>query len=144
MAGMSDLIARMQRLSAADVHQRVGTAIANTCHAQAIEGFRGQRDPYGTPWAPRKKVKGWAALAFGHIDDGHRLLDDTGAMINSLTARYSGGRVLMRIKGYAQFHQTGTRNMVARKIFPEEARGLGTWAQPIQDAATNAVRELLK
>lgn len=144
MAGVNDLIRRLERFSSGEVYERMGKAIANACHAQCIAGFRAQSDPYGVPWAPRKKVSGWAAVRFGHVDDGHKLLDDTGAMINSLTVRYSRGTVLMRIKGYAKFHQSGTRIMTSRKIFPEQARGLGTWAQPIQQAATDVVRELMK
>jgi phage gpG-like protein len=144
VAGLNELIARLDRFSSGEVYQRIGVKVADACHAACIAGFRSQSDPYGVPWAPRKKVTGWAAVRFGHVDNGHPLLDDTGAMINSLTARYSRGVVLMRIKGYAQFHQTGTRNMVARKIFPEQEMGLGTWADPIQRAATDAVRELMK
>jgi hypothetical protein len=144
MAGLNELIARLDRFSRGDVFQRIGNAVAKACHESCIAGFAQQRDPYGVPWAPRKKVAGWAAIAFGHIDDGHRLLDDTGAMINSLKAKYARGTVLMSIKGYAKFHQSGTRYMVARKMFPEPAQGLGTWSAPIQRAATDAVRELMK
>jgi phage gpG-like protein len=144
VAGVNDLIRKLERFSSGEVYERMGRKIADACHAQAIAGFRAETDPYGVPWAPRKKVSGWAAMAFGHIDNGHPLLDDTGAMINSLTVRYSRGTVLMRIKGYAKFHQSGTRNMVARKIFPDQSQGLGKWAQPIQQAATDAIRELMK
>jgi phage gpG-like protein len=144
MAGLNELIAKLQRFERGDVVDAIGKSIANACHAACIAGFRAQSDPYGVPWAPRKKATGWAAMAFGKMDNGHPLLDDTGAMVGSLKARYSRGTVLMSIKGYAQFHQSGTRSMVARKIFPEQAQGLGTWSDPIQRAATDAVRELMK
>jgi phage gpG-like protein len=144
MAGLNELIAKLQRFERGDVVDAIGKSIANACHAACIAGFRAQSDPYGVPWAPRKPPKAWAALAFGLIDNGHRILDDTGAMVGSLKARYSRGTVLMSIKGYAQFHQYGTSNMVARKIFPDQAQGLGNWADPIQRAATDAVRELMK
>jgi phage gpG-like protein len=144
VAGVNDLIRKLERFSSGEVYERMGRKIADACHAQAIAGFRAETDPYGVPWAPRKKVSGWAAMAFGHIDNGHPLLDDTGAMINSLTVRYSRGTVLMRIKGYAKFHQSGTRVMASRKIFPVESQGLGTWSDPIQQAATDAIRELMR
>lgn len=133
MAGLNELIAKLQRLERGEVFQRMGASIANVCHAQAIAGFRAQSDPYGTPWAPRTNPRGtWP------------LLQKTGAGIDSLTARYVAGTVVMRIKGYFTFHQHGTMRMVARKVFPEQARGLGTWAEPIQRAATQAVRELMR
>lgn len=135
MAGMSDLIARLQGLAAGDVFQRIGGHVANACHASAIAGFVSQRDPYGNAWARRKRE-----------GDGHPILRDTGELVGSLTARYLPGSatVIMRIAGYGKFHQAGTRVMPARKLFPEEERGLGLWAQPIQNAATEAVREMLR
>jgi phage gpG-like protein len=144
MAGLNELIAKLQRFERGDVVDKIGRSVANACHRACIDGFRSQSDPYGVPWAPRKPPKAWAVLAFGLIDNGHRILDDTGKMVGSLKARYSRGTVLMSIKGYAQFHQYGTSNMVARKIFPDQAQGLGNWAGPIQRAATDAVRELMK
>lgn len=143
MAGINDFILRLQKLSQPDVINAMGRKIADACHAEAIRGFVEQRDPYGKPWAPRKKPSAWSVLRFGKIDNGHRLLDDTGKMIDSLTARYVSGRVIMRIRGYAQFHQTGTRFMVARKIFPEQSRGMGLWREPINQAATDAVRDIV-
>lgn len=133
MAGFNALIAKIERLQRGEVYQRIGTSIANAAHAECTAGFRGQRDPYGASWASRKdKRESWP------------ILDKTGAGVDSLTARYVNGVVVMRIKGYFKFHQNGTASMPARRVFPEETRGLGTWSGPIQYAATNAVRELMK
>jgi hypothetical protein len=107
VAGVNDLIRKLERFSSGEVYERMGRKIADACHAQAIAGFRAETDPYGVPWAPRKKVSGWAAVRFGYVDNGHPLLDDTGAMIN-------------------------------------ESQGLGTWSDPIQQAATDAIRELMR
>lgn len=144
MAGLNALIQKIERLAAGEVKQRIASKVADACHAQCVLGFQQQRDPYGVPWKARKKPKAEWALRFGFIDDGHRILDDSGDMIDSLTARATNGRIVMRILGYARFHQTGTYKMVARKIFPDVSVGLGTWSQPIQDAALNAVRELMR
>jgi hypothetical protein len=65
-------------------------------------------------------------------------------MLDSLTSRASGSRVLMRILGYAKFHQYGTVKMVPRMIFPDPARGLGLWRDPIEKASVEAVRELMR
>jgi hypothetical protein len=133
MAGLNDLIARLERFSSQQVIDQMGRKIADACHAQCLAGFRGQRDPYGTPWAPRKDKRGnWP------------LLDKTGAGVDSLTSRYSAGMVRMRIRGYFRFHQSGTAVMPSRKVFPEQASGLGTWSEPINRAATDAVRELMR
>lgn len=132
MAGLNDFIQRLQRLSSQEVVDAMGRKIADACHAECLRGFREQRNPYGVPWAPRKDKRGsWP------------LLDKTGAGVNSLTARYSNGAVKMRISGYFQFHQSGTRYMVARKPFPEQSQGLGMWREPIDRAATDAVRGLV-
>lgn len=133
MAGLNELIMRLERFSTGQVYQRIGTAVANAAHAACIAGFQGQRDPYGVAWAARKDPRGkWP------------ILQKTGAGVDSLTARYVAGTVVLRIKGYFKFHQGGTSRMVARKVFPDQARGLGNWAEPIQRAATDAVRELMK
>lgn len=132
MAGFNEFIARLQRLSSGQVIDAMGRKISDACHAEAARGFREQRDPYGKPWAQRKDKRGsWP------------ILEKTGAGLDSLTARYSNGMVRMRIKGYFQFHQSGTRYMVARKTFPEQDRGLGMWREPINRAATDAVRGLV-
>jgi phage gpG-like protein len=135
MAGMNELIGRLQRLESGEVFQRIGTRVANACHAAAITGFIAERDPYGRSWARRVR-KG----------DGHPVLRNTGALVGSLTSRYipGTGTVVMRALGYGKFHQYGTRRMPARKIFPDPAEGLGLWADPVQRAATEAVRELLR
>lgn len=132
MAGINDFILRLQRLSSGQVFDAMGRKMADAAHAQAVAGFREQRDPYGKPWAPRVGNRG-----------GWPLLQKTGAGLDGLTARYVGGIVRMRIAGYFQFHQTGTSKMVARMVFPDNAHGLGVWRDPLNKAATDAVRDLV-
>jgi hypothetical protein len=133
MAGLSAFIERLQRIAASDVLQRVGSKLADVTHEQAVLGFAEQRDPYGKAWAPRKDKSGsWP------------ILDKTGAGVDGMTARYVAGRVVLRIAGYFRFHQGGTAVMVARKVFPEPARGLGTWSEPINTAARDAVTALVR
>lgn len=145
MAGINALIRRIERLGAAEIKQGIASKTRDAALAECVRGFREERDPYGVRWAPRKAVRGWAALAFGVVDDGHKLLDATGRMIGSLTARAGGaGRVLMRILGIAKWHQGGTKRMVARRMFPDQGRGLGTWSEPIHRAAVDSVRERMK
>lgn len=143
MAGINALIQRLERMAASDVKHRIMQKVTPAAHDECLRGFREQRNPYGVPWAPRKKPRGWAALAFGHIEDGHPLLDKTGKGVESLTSRAVGDRAVMRFgRGYMRFHQTGTKFMDARKIFPEQAQGLGLWAPAINRAAVDAVRQM--
>lgn len=159
MAGLNAFIQRLERMAASDVKHRIMTKVADVAQEQCLRGFREQRDPYGAPWAPRKRATGWAALAFG-TDDGHPILDKTGKGVDSLTSRAVGDRVVMRIRGYMKFHQTGAHHnartniashrstqaydMPARKIFPEQSQGLGLWTEPINRAAVDAVREMVQ
>lgn len=132
MAGVNEFIRRLEKLAAHEIKDRVMHKIADAAHAEAIRGFNEQRDPYGTPWAKRKDTRGtWP------------ILQRTGAGVDSLTSRAVGGRVVMRIKGYFRFHQTGTGRMVARMVFPDPVRGLGTWGEPLNKAARDAVSELV-
>lgn len=144
MASLNALIARIERLATAELKSRVAKKAQAAIHGALIAEFVGERDPYGERWAPRKKATGWAVRAFGLIDDGHKLLDKSGKMIDSITSRASNDGAIIKLRGYAKFHQTGTRNMVARKLFPENSRGLGLWSAPVNEAATAAVRELAR
>jgi phage gpG-like protein len=130
MAGLNAFIQRLERMAAADVKQRIAAKITPVAHEECLRGFREQRDPYGAPWAPRKK-----------IGDGHPILDN-GRGPTTLTSRTVGDRSVLRIVDIYKFHQRGTSKMVARKVFPEQERGLGLWSDPINRAAVDAVREL--
>lgn len=145
MAGINQLVRKLERLGSAEVKDRIAANVRDTVHAEAIQGFNEKRDPYGSPWEPRKKPPDWAVKAFGLMQDNHPLLDKTGKGISTLTARaLAGGRVVMKIISYFKFHQTGTYKMVARKIFPDEERGLGLWAEPVYRSAVKAVRDLMR
>lgn len=149
MAGLSEFIQRLERLATSQVEQRVASKVRDVAHKECLRGFVEQRDPYGVPWAPRKDKRGtWP------------ILDKTGKGVESLTSTVAGGTVRLRMKSYMRFHQTGTTHatrsnvktkreiagysMPARKVFPDPDRGLGTWSQPINDAAREAVRELVE
>jgi len=144
MAGVNALIKRLERMAAADVKHRIMQRVTPVVHDECLRGFVEQRDPYGTPWAPRKKIKAEYALRYGHIDDGHPLLDKSGRGIRSLTTRAVGDASQLRMVDYMRFHQSGTYKMVARKMVPEQSMGLGLWTQPVNKAAVDAVRDMCK
>lgn len=144
MAGINELVQRLERYAQSELQAKIASKVRDAMHQACIDGFNEKRDPYGTQWAPRKPVKAWAVRAFGLIDTNHPLLDYTGKMIGSLATRALQNGVVMRILGYARFHQFGTSKMVARLLFPDPARGLGQWADPVHRAAVEAVKELMR
>jgi hypothetical protein len=131
-AGLGALAAKIERLASQAVKEHVAAKVRDVVHAECIRGFREQRNPYGAPWAPRKDPRGtWP------------ILDKTGAGIDSLTASSYGGAVRLRIRGYFKFHQGGTKLMVAREVFPDPDRGLGTWTDPVHGAVLAGIREIV-
>jgi len=147
MAGVNALVAKLERLAAHEVIERIANKVRDTCQEQCLAGFREQRNPYGEPWAPIKR-------------GGHPILDKSGDMIDNLTTRAAGPRVIMRTLGYAVFAQKGTEHAARtsiksrvsfkeyktppRMIFPDPARGLGLWRDPIEKASVEAIRELMR
>lgn len=132
MAGLNEFVQRLQRIGAGEINARIGAAVADAAKQECLAGFDQQRDPYGVPWAQRKSGGYWP------------LLNKTGAGKASLTAVPFGDMVRMSIRGYFQYHQEGTRYMVARRPFPEQSRGLGTWREPAERAAVNVVLEAMR
>lgn len=157
MAGLNDLIRRLERMGAAEVKARIAAKVRDAMHKACVDGFNAKVDPYGNAWAPRKRSKGWAALAWP--DDGHQLLDKSGKMIDSLRVVAIGTTVRLTMKFYAWYHQKGTTHaarsdiktrkerkeysMPARMLVPDPDKGLGTWSEPVHRAAVEAVRELM-
>jgi hypothetical protein len=132
MSGINDLARRLERFAAGEIVQRMARRARDVLHAQAIRGFVEQRDPYGAAWAPRKDRRGtWP------------LLQKTGAGILSLTATALATGARLAIRGYFKFHQSGTSRMVQRQVFPDPARGLGLWQEPLLVECGQAVREMM-
>lgn len=63
-----------------------------------------------SPWAPRKELK----------SDDHPLLIKSGALRQSIGWKLQGSDtvVIGTDRKYARYHQTGTKNMPARPVFP--------------------------
>ena len=86
----------------------------------------------------------WAARAFGLMQQSHPLLDKTGRMLNSIRARATTRGVTVTAVDYAGYHQDGTSNMVARRIVPDAAMGLGPiWGNAIGRVAADVARGAL-
>ena len=89
------------------------------------------RDPYGETWAPLAP----ATVAKGRNPPP---LTNTGAMRKSLQVTASGASITCSIDDPAFFHQGGTKNMPARKIFPAE--GIPPeWEKAIAEAVEEVI-----
>ncbi len=99
------------------------------------DGFRETTDPYGKAWA-RKKIR-----------DGRKVLSGkTGNLKGGWHYRRAnkGGFVISPGVGYAAFHQSGTKKMVARKMVPD-SRGLPPeWAKALEEVADEALKAHFK
>jgi hypothetical protein len=99
--------------------------------------FEGGHDPYG---------KSWEALAESTIARGRRPppLTDSGDMAAVDVHPTSGAGIAIEFgPEYSGFHQTGTKNMPARKPLPEA--GFPTsWSKAIADAATARVEKAMR
>ena len=106
---MSDIPARMEAAK-----MRAMKDVGAIVRSHADMTFR--HPPFRpSPWAPRKPSK---------RDDGHPLLQRSGAMKRTLRWDLDGSdAVVVGTKAYAIYHQTGTKNMPARPVFPIDRHG---------------------
>lgn len=126
---MGDLERVLGRLDALPrkVAERAAPAITKELQREFARGT----DPYGRKW---KKL---ATGKPSYLTESGRLRRGTRAA--PLPGKRAGVRILIGAP-WGIYHQTGTRNMPARRILPQ--RGLpGTWSAAINRAMREAVRE---
>lgn len=86
----------------------MGDALAAT-REEVTVCFLYQRDPTGTAWAARKTI-------YGNYRDSNPILFD---LLSYMRYEVADGKIkVTNDKYYAFYHQTGTRNMAARKFMP--------------------------
>ncbi len=130
------LIANLGKLSQVPDAAAPEAATAITAELQAE--FKGGKDPYG---------KAWAALKPSTLATGRKpppLTGWTTKLRDGTLARAVRGVGIQLLAGaaYGAFHQSGTKNMAARPIFPYG--GLPkAWNAAIAQAVRNAVRKIL-
>lgn len=112
----------------ASVPSRVVPTVAPKIESMLREQFDDGVDPYGEPWAP---------LATG--DQSY--LQKTGDMLSTLDVTgQRGAGIRITIDPPANFHQTGTARMPARKILPEEELP-EEWSDAIDDAVADDAKK---
>jgi len=98
--------------------------------------FPNSHDPYGNRWAPLKRHRPQ------HIGAGP--LVKSGKMQGSVRRYVSfSGFTLKAPVPYAQFHQNGTRKMVARPFFPKDGQLPRAWALRFERIADAAIARLM-
>ena len=126
---MGDLERTLARLDV--VPRRVAELAAPGITRALQQEFARGVNPYGRKW--RRLATGKPS----HLTESGRLR--AGSRAAPLRAGRAGVRILLGAP-YAIFHQTGTRNMPARKLLPE--RGMPrAWAEALKKAARKAMRE---
>lgn len=134
MAGIEALTRRIEKAAAREVLSRVASSLAPVVQGEILRGFNEQRDPYGSAWASRKDKRGsWPILD----------RQTSRSAVLSLRTTSSARGLRSTIKYYMRFHQSGTKYMVARKIFAEESRGFGLWRAPVAASVSNTLRGLI-
>lgn len=143
LTALEQLRARVESIAAGPGRADMMESLRSRAHDLTLECFNSETDPYGRPWERRKAPPDWAIRAFGLMQGAHKLLDDSGAGINSLTSRASGTSIFMRMgKDYMGFHLRGTRFMVPRKFWPVD--GLpDSWARDFSETAERSARNTI-
>lgn len=97
------------------------------------QSFNARANPYGKAWAPRVTAGG-----------GHPLLEKSGAMRGGFQAEPTARGIRMfNVTQYWVYHQSGTRNMVARKTLPD--RGLpALWRATYQKVARQRLQSWIR
>lgn len=112
---------------------QVADEMADATLGLVAQGFARQSDPYGKPWAPKKKPDGRPIL---------RGKSGKLAQFKKGVVSPSGFRCDMGAP-YGVFHQSGTSRMRARKMVPDR-RLPRTWSSAYQEIYTRAVRSQLR
>ena len=134
MSGLDAVIANLGELQS--VPSRAAKAIAMRLTAELNDEFTGEHDPYRRAWAPllpqTVKRKGGDA----------RILRRTDALsVETVALPASGAGIEITSLEYGQFHQTGTRHMVARPVLPGGSELPKAWQDIIEEEIDAAFRK---
>ena len=131
---MGLLKANLEKL--AHVPSQIAGDASEGIRNEILAEFEAGQDPYG---------KAWEDLAEATIYKGRTPtpLTDSGDMANVEVRPSSGAGIEIEFgPEYSGFHQTGTRNMPARKPLPD-AGFPASWAKAIGDAAAKRVEKAM-
>lgn len=130
----AQLDAWIAKLRASDgVMQDISASLAEESITLVSEGFRAEKDPYGSSWAARKS------------NGGRALLVATGSLRGSFHSSgvSSSGFTISSGVAYSEYHQGGTRRMPARMMVPRPNDLPREWEQAYDDVALDVIEERL-
>lgn len=137
MAGMKDLADRLAELEG--IPSRIAAEVAEGISALVADEFAGSHDPYGKPWKPL------LPQTVRRKGGDSRILRQTDDLSSSTVAKPASGAGVDVISiDVGKYHQTGTRNMVARKILPDGENLPKSWEAVIEGAAERAFKKVMK
>jgi hypothetical protein len=131
MAGARDLADRLAQLT--KIPSRIASEVAAGITAELRSEFESASNAYGNAWKPLLPT------TVQRKRGDSRILRRTDAMSSEIEARpTSGSGVEISVAEYGQFHQAGTKHMVARKILPDGSALPKSWQEIIESAKASA------
>lgn len=136
MPGMAALAERLAELE--DIPSRIAGEVADGITEELRQQFDGGHDPYGNAWKPLK------ASTIKRKGGDTRILRRTDTLSSETVATpRRGAGVEITSVDYGRFHQTGTENMTARPVLPDQDELPEAWQEVIQEATDTAFRKAL-
>jgi phage gpG-like protein len=132
-APLRGMLSALAAFGQGKVVRELAKKLAPELQALGDRPWQRRADPDGAPWVPRK----------GRYL--HPMLEKTGRTRRSLRARASGTSVVTSVSTpYARFHQTGTRKMAARPIFPTRNELPPVWAARVRKTITDHLKGAIR
>jgi hypothetical protein len=131
-AALRAAAAKLHKVGAGRLALAVAHKVAPVLQSLGDRPWQRRASVEGEPWAPRKRKY------------FHPILEKTAKTRRSLKSRAIGTNVVTSVSTkYAKFHQTGTRKMAARPIFPR-AELPPVWAVRIRKTITDHLDQALR
>ena len=133
MSSWEDLARNLERLAV--VPSQISKPASDRINELLKEQFAQGKNPYGETWVPLMpktiKKKGFS-----------KVLIETGKLAASTEAvPMSGAGIELRSIDYGQFHQTGTKHMVAREVLPGGDELPLSWQDAISQAYSDRMNK---
>jgi phage gpG-like protein len=131
-AALRAAAAKLHKVGAGRLALAVAHKVAPVLQELSDRPWQRRASVEGEPWAPRKRRY------------YHPILEKTRKTRYSLKSRAIGTNVVTSVSTkYAKFHQTGTRKMAARPIFPT-AELPPVWAARVRKTITDHLEQALR
>ena len=137
MAGFRDLADRLDQLAA--IPARISKPVAEAIDADLQEQFASGVNAYGNAWKPLlpqtvRRKKGDTRIL--------RRTDALSAATHAIAKDEGGIEIVSATPG--DFHQSGTKHMVARKILPDGSALPKKWQEAIASAYHDEFEKVVK